>query len=493
MGGRWLAAAGALASLGIAALAACGSSGSTGATGPEGPTGDAGAAGATGAPGEAGARGATGPAGEAGATVLLAISDTAAQGLAISPVQVDLAGLSSAEIEAAGNGSYLVNAASDCSSCHTGTAGFLAGGVAFGPVTSRNLTPDPTTGMTLTEAQFIVSMRTGADFSGMPDGGTPTSSLLVMPWDALRFASTYDLESIWVYLKLIPPVSNAVPADSAHGGPPSPAPTEGPSGTPLPPEFTNSADAAAPVPDPDDVLRGLALNPLGVMPPSDPTTESQFGRGCYLVTAIGDCGGCHTNPTGGGFLTGGQVFATPAPLESTLHTVRAAAADLVGANHGFFTDPAVDYSTFLTLITEGIHAEDSPPEPLAYPMPWQFYKNMTGDDLQAVYLYLHTVGAEGGLSLAGDTVIPNPAIYCDSSNPCPAGSTCGTATSECVAQASCLTDLDCAVCQQCVGASPATDAGSTTHGNCAALSTTSAGDAGSPLAACVAEGYPTYQ
>jgi hypothetical protein len=506
MGGRWLAATGALAALGIAALAACGSgsNGSNGADGATGRAGDAGAAGAMGTAGTMGATGApgvTGPAGEAGATVIVAISDTATQGLDISPVPVDLTGLSSEEIELAGNGSYLVNAASDCSSCHTGTAGFLAGGVAFGPVTSRNLTPDPTTGMMLDEAQFIVSMRTGADFDGVPDGGVPTSSLLVMPWDALRYASTYDLVSIWTYLKRIPAVVNAVPADNKPLVAPLPSPTDGPGGAPLPPEFTNSADAAALVPDPDDVLRGLALSPLDVTPPSDPTTASQFGRGCYLVTAIADCGGCHTNPTSGGYLLGGQVFATPAPLESTVLTVRAASADLVGAHHGFFTNPAVDYATFLTLITEGIHAEDSPPEPLAYPMPWQFYRNMTGDDLQAIYVYLQAVGAGGGVAVAGDTVIPNPAVYCDSNNPCATGSTCSSATSECVAD-SCSTDLDCAVCQQCVAASPGVadggvaDAGtgSLTSRTCAALSTVGPGDAGtSPLAACVAEGYPAYQ
>jgi hypothetical protein len=502
----------ALGVLGIAALGACGS-GSNGASGATGAAGPPGEAGVSGSAGTMGAPGATGAAGEAGSTVVVAISDTASLGLQISPVPVDLTGLTSSEIELAGNGSYLVNAASDCSSCHTGTAGFLAGGVAFGPVTSRNLTPDPTTGMQLDEAEFIVSMRTGADFASAADGGTPTNSLLVMPWDALRWASTYDLVSIWTYLKLIPPVMNPVAADTKPVTAPSPYPTTGPGGAPLPPEVTESGDAAIGVPDPDDVLRGLALNPIDVTPPSDPAAQSQFGRGCYLVTAIGDCGGCHTNPADNVYLTGGQVFVTPPSLETTVPTVRSAAADLVGASHGFFSNPAVGYSTFLTLITEGVHAEDPTPEPLAYPMPWQFYKNMTSDDLQAIYVYLSTVAAKGGLSLEGDAVIPAPAVYCSSDTPCPSSSTCNGATSECLAQGSCLTDLDCAVCQQCVGASPgtagpsdagtdaagdaATDAGAgtpPTYGNCAALSTAVPADAGdggvSPLAACVAEGYP---
>ncbi len=503
MRSRWLPASTALAVLSIAAIAACGS-GSSGAAGAAGTSGAAGEAGATGVPGaagasgEAGARGPAGAAGEAGATIVVGISDTAAQGLSISPVPVDLTGLNQDQIELVGNGSYLVNAASDCASCHTGTAGFLAGGVSFGPVTSRNLTPDSTTGMTLTEPQFIVSMRTGADFSGVPDGGTPTASLLVMPWDALRWASTYDLASIWAYLKVIPPVTNAVAADTKPVAPPTPFPADGPGGAPLPPEFTTSGDAEAPVPDPGFTLRGLALNPLDVTPPADPATQSQFGRGCYLVTAISDCSGCHTN-SGGTYLTGGQVFATPAPLEPVVHTVRAAAADLVGAHNGFFTNPDVDYATFLTLITEGIHAEDNPPEPLAYPMPWQYFRNMTSDDLQAIYVYVNAVASAGLASLSTDGVIPNPALYCDSTISCPPGSTCSSASGgECLAQGACSTDLDCDVCQVCVGASASapTDGGATdgaaAFGSCTALSSVAPDGGTSPLAQCVAEGYPAF-
>src|SRR5262245_7742878 len=77
-------------------------------------------------------------------------------GLKISPVRVNLRGKNIALV---GLGSYLVNAAGACNDCHTNPPfedggnpfqgqpekinkeNFLAGGVAFGPFTSRNLTP----------------------------------------------------------------------------------------------------------------------------------------------------------------------------------------------------------------------------------------------------------------------------------------------------------------------------------------------------------------
>ncbi len=504
---RWLAVAGVTMVVGVAAIAACGSgsAGPVGATGPSGEAGPPGPPGQAGgsATGDAGLQGPPGAAGEAGATYLvgLTLSETALHGLNISPVTVNVAGLSQAQIELVGNGSYLVNAASDCAACHSTQAGFLAGGTNFGPVTSRNLTPDPTTGMTLTEAQFVTAIRTGADFHGVADGGTPTESLLVMPWDALRWASTYDLDSIWYYLKSIPAVANAIPADTktAQMAPmptPFPAAYPAPDGgaTPLPPEAT----PAGAVPDPGDTLRGLALNPLGVTPPSDPTNQSLFGRGAYLVTAISDCSGCHTN-SGGGYLTGGMVFATPPPLEPVVHTARAASADLVGANNGFFSPTAshfnpVTFSVFETLITQGIHAEDPAPQAsLAYPMPWNYFRNMELGDLQAIYVYMTTVAASP-LASKADGVIPNPALYCDSTPgdagvtlACPFG-TCTSASGpgECLPPAGCHSDLDCAACQQCAGTTP--DGGG---GACVALPASS--DAAVSLATCVSEGYPAYQ
>jgi hypothetical protein len=152
--------------------------------------------------------------------------------------------------------------------------------------------------------------------------------------------------------------------------------------------------------------------------------------------------------------------------------VRSASANLVGQTNGFFTNPDVDFSIFDTLITEGIHAEDPHPEPVAYPMPWQTFSNMELGDLQAVYVYLNAVATEVAFTGADDKLIPNPAIYCDGSNACAPGSACSVADGgpgECLAN-SCQVSTDCAVCQTC------------TAGACQVMSANA-------LAACEATGY----
>jgi hypothetical protein len=84
--------------------------------------------------------------------------------------------------------------------------------------------------------------------------------------------------------------------------PPGPAATAYTDGnqaspTPLPPESIPAGpDASSPIPDPGNVLRGLAINPLSaVVPSTDPTQLALFGRGACLVNSIADCSGCHTN------------------------------------------------------------------------------------------------------------------------------------------------------------------------------------------------------
>lgn len=141
------------------------------------------------------------------------------KGLAIAPVHLNFAGKSRAQV---GLGSYLVNAVGGCNDCHTNppyavggdpylgqpkkvnTAGYLAGGAAFGPFLSRNLTPDktgkPEGGSTFGE--FLSIMRTGVD----PDHAHPQFGpfLQVMPWPTYQDMTTSDLQAIYTYLSAIP-------------------------------------------------------------------------------------------------------------------------------------------------------------------------------------------------------------------------------------------------------------------------------------------------
>jgi mono/diheme cytochrome c family protein len=75
-------------------------------------------------------------------------------------------------------------------------------GVSF----TRNLTPDPETGIgKWTEQNFIDSIRNGK----IMGKGRPL--LPPMPWDMYRNLTDDDLKAVYAYLKTIPPVKNRVP------------------------------------------------------------------------------------------------------------------------------------------------------------------------------------------------------------------------------------------------------------------------------------------
>lgn len=142
-------------------------------------------------------------------------SNLVKRGLALAPVPLTY---KKKDKELVGYGSYLVNAIGGCNDCHTmpsyavggnpflgqpeqiNTTNYLAGGQQFGPFTSRNITPDLTTGLpaNLTLDDFISLMRTGAD----PDN--PGQLLQVMPWPTYGKMTDKDLKAIYAYLSAIP-------------------------------------------------------------------------------------------------------------------------------------------------------------------------------------------------------------------------------------------------------------------------------------------------
>jgi hypothetical protein len=130
------------------------------------------------------------------------------RGFEIAPVTLNLKGLSRGLV---GEGSYYVNGISVCAGCHTGESGYLGGGVPFGPVLSRNLTPDAAglpAGLTFTE--FEQAIRLGTDFKGL----FPPGPLIVMPWQEYRYGTDRFIRAIYEYLKAVPCV---------EGGPGQPA------------------------------------------------------------------------------------------------------------------------------------------------------------------------------------------------------------------------------------------------------------------------------
>ncbi len=400
------------------------------------------------------------------------VSPRALRGLTISPVPISIAGHSFAAIERIGEGSYLVNAAADCSGCHTADpAKFLAGGVPFpiddgNVVYTRNLTPDPVTGMKLTEQQFIASLRTGKDWKH------PGQALVVMPWLEYRWLSLSDLRAIYAYLRAIPAQSNAVPPDvkatSILVGPPVAFPSsydEGDVVRPLPPEFG----------DPDNVKRGLAIRPLDApkhLHALPPFFRAWIGRGSYLAK-VATCNDCHTNPdrqlvpalpdfgrvNTAAYLSGGRVFDVPPPLQVALGQRRTMSEDLTGATNGFFNEPDDSFARFVALIDSGKHIDETPPRALGWPMPWDHFRLLLPSDKLALYAYLKTIPPLAG---AADKKTQDWAPYCAADSDC-AGTeapTCATTTNECVGKA-CADDSDCFACQTC------------SSGSCAAPSATS--------------------
>jgi len=158
------------------------------------------------------------------------------RGLAIAPVYLNLQGKNRALVA---TGSYLVNGVGGCNDCHTNPSyipgpstdpflggsgainvnGYLAGGRAFGPFVSRNLTPDVLGRPAgLTFADFRQIIRTGIDDDNIPPNvPSPNFDLLqVMPWPVYRNMTDNDLRAIYEYLSAIP----CIPTSEGPGGAP---------------------------------------------------------------------------------------------------------------------------------------------------------------------------------------------------------------------------------------------------------------------------------
>jgi hypothetical protein len=139
------------------------------------------------------------------------------RGYQIAPVPLKLRGRNRSLV---GLGSYIVNAQGGCNDCHTNPPyepggdpflgqperinvdGYLAGGVAFGPFVSANITPDDEglpAGLTFPEFKRL--LRTGHD---PHSGGT----LQVMPWPVYRNMIDRDLRAVYEYLRSIPSIES---------------------------------------------------------------------------------------------------------------------------------------------------------------------------------------------------------------------------------------------------------------------------------------------
>jgi hypothetical protein len=149
-------------------------------------------------------------------------------GFKIAPVPLKLRGLDRSLV---GLGSYIVNGQGACNDCHTappyavgadpfnGEAGlpnpatYLAGGTAFGPFISRNITPrDNGRPANLTFERFYEVFTKGTDFKQVHPQISPL--LQVMPWPVYSNMTPRDIRAIYEYLRAIPSLSTTAPSSA---------------------------------------------------------------------------------------------------------------------------------------------------------------------------------------------------------------------------------------------------------------------------------------
>jgi mono/diheme cytochrome c family protein len=106
-------------------------------------------------------------------------------------------------------GRYLYGVAS-CALCHgDGRGGLKVSWRPFGTLWTRNITPDPTTGIGLwSDAEIARAIRSGVSHDGSP------LHWQGMIWDHASNWDEEDLRAIITYLRALPPVVNKIPHDT---------------------------------------------------------------------------------------------------------------------------------------------------------------------------------------------------------------------------------------------------------------------------------------
>jgi len=272
-------------------------------------------------------------------------------------------------------GEYLVTGPAHCTECHVSSfAKFqhfyeegkkhvtLTGGYAFplgpiGTLYSKNLTPDPDTGIgRYTDPQIARMLRYGV----RPDG--QASIPLLMPFGNM---SDEDIVAILSFLRVQPPVRNVIPENEW---------------TMVGKVMRTFVAAAKP---------NLDVHPSHSAPPQEPTVA----RGEYIARSVANCGGCHTSfneltgtPTAPTF-SGGNVME-PSAQKGADRTLWFRPPNITPrANSALMKFP--DRATFVARFKVGGRHYDGSP------MPWEAFSRMTPEDIGALYEFLHAQAPSG--------------------------------------------------------------------------------------------------
>jgi mono/diheme cytochrome c family protein len=252
------------------------------------------------------------------------------------------------------HGEYLVETIAGCGNCHTphNEDGSLSEDMAFAgafvieePVFkayAKNITPDPETGIGgWSEDDIVRAIRDGV----RPDGqvlGPPMSFI----W--YRDMSDTDAYAIAAYLKTVRPIRNEVPESTYD----IPLPGYGP--------------------------------PVGSVP--DVPKDDPVAYGEYLAGPVGHCMDCHTTYVNGQIDMdqlgrGGNVY--PMPFGFPWAAVSRNITSDPEYGLGNWTDEEIH-----TAIVDGVRPDGTELLPF---MPYDLYKKMTDEDLDAVIAYLRSL------------------------------------------------------------------------------------------------------
>ena len=148
------------------------------------------------------------------------------------------------------------------------------------------------------------------------------------------------------------------------------------------------------------IQKGFAIAPVPLN--LQGKNRALVGMGSYLVNAGGGCNDCHTNPpfvdnpfagapgvvNSARYLAGGTPFGPPgAP---TTPVSRNLTPDVLGRPAG------LSFSDFRQIIRTGVDDDGVPPHPATgtdylQVMPWPIYRNLSDNDLSAIYEYLSSI------------------------------------------------------------------------------------------------------
>jgi cytochrome c553 len=255
--------------------------------------------------------------------------------IAVEPVVVP------ADSQSLARGKHLVEAIGKCQTCHGDdySGSKMFDDPAFGRLTSRNLTSGPGgIGGTFTDADYVRAIRHGVGKDG--------KTLLFMPAEAFYYFNDADLGAIISYLKNLPPAASKIPAKRSIG------------------PIGRAVMLMTPIP-----LPSASRVPQNPQRPSDIPVGVTNEYGSYLVKA-GGCTSCH-----GATLSGGNKIDGVLALNLTL-----------GGEVGSWTE-----ADFTKAIRTGARPDG---RILSAVMPWPYAKNMTDDEIRAVWMYIHSVPAK---------------------------------------------------------------------------------------------------